>query len=191
MALTPQITLTANLESILGAAEVSGYLRITLCGYGPQIPAVPGTCMIADAGIPMFVGPQVGATPLSIALWGNDVITPANTFYEVSVLDANKNVIQSGMYTFTGSGTIDLSQAGQILPPYNLGFVLSTMKYLQCNSTPPVLPNNTFQAPGPVVAVAYNGLLLGSEFYTITGTQINLTFTTELGDRIDAFCIVH
>ena len=189
MPLTPQITLTANLESIVGGAAEGGYLRVTLCGYGPQPPAVPGTCMLADAGVPQLVGPQVGSTPISITLFGNDVITPSNTFYEVSVLDANQDVIQSAMYQFTGSGSFDLSSAQPILPPFNLGFVIATMKYLACNA-PPRLPGTIFTAPGPPLAVAYNGVFLGSEYYTIEGSQINLTFATELGDRIDAFCIV-
>ena len=189
MALTPQITLTANLESILDAAEVGGYLRVTLCGYGPQPPAVPGTCMLADAGVPQMVGPQLGSTPISIELFGNDVITPSNTFYEISVLDQNQDVIQSAMYQLSGSGTFDLSQLPPILPPFNLGFLVLTMRYMMCNA-PPRVPASVFTAPGPALAVAYNGVLLGSEYYTIEGSQINLTFTTELGDRIDAFCIV-
>lgn len=190
MSLSPQITLTANLESIAGGSAEAGYLRITLCGYGPQLPSVPGTCMLADAGVPQLVGPQNGSTPLSVQLFGNDVIMPGNTFYEVALLDADQNVIQTGMYSLTGSGSFDLSQVPQILPPFNLGFVITTLAYLACNATPR-LPNNTFTAPGPPVAVAYNGVLLGPEYYSISGTQINLTFTTELGDRIDAFCIAH
>lgn len=190
MPLTPQITLTANLESILAGAELGGYLRVTLCGYGPQIPAVPGTCMVADAGVPQYVGPQSGSTPISMQLWGNDVIQPANTFYEVAVLDANKDVIQCGMYQFTGSGTTDLSQAIQILPPFNLGFFIQTLRYARCTQVG--LGGSVYTAPGPVIAVAYNGVLMGSEFYSISGSQITLVgWSTELGDRIDAFCIAH
>lgn len=184
MPLTPQITLTANLESIANATELGGYLRITLCGYGPQLPAVPGTCMVADAGVPQIFGPQVGATPISVLLWGNDVITPSNTFYEVSILDPNKNVIQSGMYTFTGSGTTDLSNAVQNVPPY--GFPLGGLAYMACEAS----GGAVYTAPGPAVAVAYNGVLLDAQYYTISGPLITLTWTPELGDKINAFCIV-
>jgi hypothetical protein len=191
MATTPQIHLTANLESIIAGGETPGYLQVTLCGYGPVLPCVPGTGMLADAGVPQLIGPQVGSTPLEVDLYGNDVIQPLNqTFYAVAVLDRKKNVIQSGIYQFTGSGTQDLANAGQVLPPFNLGFVITTMRYMSCNA-PPRLPNTVFTAPGaPVLAVAYNGVFLGPDYYTIDGAQINLTFTTELGDRIDAFCIV-
>jgi hypothetical protein len=187
--LTPQIMLTASLESIVGAAAVGRYLRVALCGYGPQPPPVSGTCMLADAGVPQLVGPQENGTPISIELFGNDVIAPPNTFYEISVPDQNLDVIQSAMYQLTGSGTFDLSQLAPILPPFNLGFLILTMRYMNCNA-PPRVPASVFIAPGPALAVAYNGVPLGSEHYTIEGSQINLTFTTELGDRIDAFCIV-
>lgn len=181
---TPTITLTANLESIVNGTELGGYLRVTLCGYGPQLPAIPGTCMLADAGVPQIEGPQVGSTPISIELWGNDVIQPANTFYEVSILDQNKNVIQSGMYTFTGSGTTDLSQASQIVPPY--GFPIANLAYAACTGA---VPGTVYTAPGNAIAVTYNGILLRKSLYTISGPIITLLFTTEVGDRIDAFCI--
>lgn len=187
--LTPQITLTANLESIVDGAELGGYLRITLCGYGPQLPSIPGTCMLGDAGVPQLVGPQEGTTPLSVELWGNDVITPANTFYEIAMLDQNKDVIQCGMYQFTGSGTTDLSNAPQILPPFNLGFVITTMKYASC-----ALGGAVCTAPGPVIAVAYNGVFLDPAYYTINPSntsQFTLTWTPEPGDQFYAFCLTH
>lgn len=188
MPLTPAITLNANLDSILGGNE-GGYLRITLCGYGAQLPAVPGVGMIADAGIPQYIGPQVGSTALSTPLWGNDVIAPGNTFYEIAVLDANRDVIQTGIYQLGGSGPIDLTLADQILAPY--GFALGSLAYQSCVS----VTANTFTAPGPVVAVSYNGILLAYNdptrlSYTVSGRTIMLNFSTETGDRIDAFCLV-
>src|SRR6516164_6277086 len=108
MSLTAQITLSASMSSILGVGE-NGYLRITLCGFGQVMPSVPGTAMLADAGVPQTVGPGGSSSPLTQLLWGNDVISPANTFYEVAVLDQARNVIQCGNYQFNGSGTIDLS----------------------------------------------------------------------------------
>lgn len=191
MTTTPSITLTANLESILGGTALAGYLRITLCGFGPVIPTVPGVGVIADAGIPRLVGPQEGSTEISQLLWGNDVIVPSGTFYEVAVLDDSKNVIQCGMYEFTGSGTIDLSEATQIVPPY--GFLLSSLQYQPCAGP---TPGNTYTAPGTILAVSYNGLFMraGQSLpvfsYTVSsGNVITLNFTTQAGDRIDALCI--
>jgi hypothetical protein len=194
MPVTPQITLTANLQSILAGAEAAGYLRITLCAIGPILPCVPGTSMLADGTIPQIIGPQAGSTPLSILLYGNDVITPAGTFYEIAVLDANKNAIQAGNYQFSGTETIDLSNAIPMVGPY--GFPLNALAYLPC-----VLGanNHSFTAPGTVIAPAYNGVLLPEGqstptlSYTLdsTGTEITLNFDIDPSwERIDAFCAV-
>ena len=119
MNLTPQITLTVNLLDYsgnqIGSATQPAYVRVALCGYGQMIPRIPGTGMMGkvvswQTNI-LYVGAQI-----SILLWGNDVITPSNTYYDIAILDANKNVIQSGAYQFTGSGTLDLSQQSPFTP---------------------------------------------------------------------------
>jgi hypothetical protein len=96
MPITPGVTLTATTKNFMGNAALQGYLRITLCGFGPVLPSVPTVCMLANAGVPQFLGP---ASSFSQLLWGNDVIAPVNTFYEVAMLDTNKNVIQAGIYS--------------------------------------------------------------------------------------------
>lgn len=195
-ALTPQITLTANLESIIGGAFTGGFLRITLCGSGPIIPAVPGTCLLADATIPQITNAQVDAGhPITVKLFGNDVITPGPdvTFYEIAVLDSDENVIQSGNYRFDGVAAIDLSQAVQIVAPY--GFFLGFLKVAHCTGA---VPGNVYVAPGLVVGVFYNGALLGpAADYTLAPDRktINLTFMTEIQngvlDEISALCVVY
>jgi len=116
---TPGVTLVADLESILGGAQEPGYLRVTLIGFGPVIPVVPNSGVLADAGVPQLKGPQ-GNTAISILLYGNDVITPGGTLYEVAVLDSSQNVVQSGLYQFgqlSGPNTVDLTVATQIQQP--------------------------------------------------------------------------
>lgn len=190
MPTTPQITLTANLQTIAGGGLEGGYIRVTLCGYGSITPSVPGTGLLADAGVPQKIGPQtVAGTPLSVNLYGNDVIIPANTFYEVAVLDANENVIQADNYTFTGTGSFDLSTILPIVPPF--GFPPTNLKYLPCTGS-----GINWTAPGtPLISVAYNGVMmrpgLPSPFlsYTAAGTAITLNFTPDPLDKIDAFCV--
>ena len=124
-----------------------------------------------------------------MALFGNDVITPANTFYEVAILDANKDVVQAENYSLTGSGTFDLSSLAPITPPY--GFPPTSLKYLPCTGS-----GTAWTAPGShLVSVAYNGMFmrpgLPSPFnsYTATGNAITLTFTPDPLDKIDALCV--
>lgn len=117
------ITLTANLKSILGAASLNGYLEITLCGFGIIPPRVPAdSVMLGDSSIPQVNGP---ASTFSVKLYGNDQITPSGTFYSIAVLDQNKNVIQAGIYQLTGTNTFDLSQLNPIVPASAIGAGIS------------------------------------------------------------------
>jgi hypothetical protein len=192
MPTTPGVTLTANLQSILAGGALGGYLRVTLCGFGPVMPCVPGAGMLGDAAVPQMVGPQISSTPISQVLYGNDVIQPGSTFYEIAVLDQKKNVIQAGMYQFANAaGTVDLSTAGQIVPPY--GFNLGGLITAPCTGA---VPGNSYVSPGRIMGLFYNGILLPKDqsrptySYTATGTTATLNFLTQDGDRIDALCVV-
>jgi hypothetical protein len=184
----PAITLSASLKAQDGT-PIAGFLRITLCGFGPVVPHVSDG-MLADAGVPQVVGPQTAAGPLTQLIYGNDVITPNTTFYEVAILDENRNVVQSGNYLFTGAGTRNLYNSTQIVPPY--GFFAGALRYLACSGA---VPGTVYTAPGPPVAVTYNGILMAADeapplfSYTLSGNIITLNFTTQVGDRIDALCV--
>lgn len=193
----PGVNLTAKLENIEGTNE-PGYLRVTLCGFGPIVPCIRGTGILANAGIPKVVGPQVDlAHPITVPLWGNDAITPADTFYEIAVLDGSQNVIQAGLYQFlNAAGNVDLSNAAQIPGPY--GFQLGDLRYQPCTGA---VPGSVYVAPGPVVAVAYNGVLMPEGLalpilsFTVAVDKVTITlnFVTQAGppgDSIDAFCIL-
>ena len=197
MPLTPGITLTATLEDFTGALVSSpgnqGKLRIALCGYGPVIPVVAATAIIAKPG-PFDILSTAGV--ISIKLWGNDVITPAGTYYSIMVLDGDDNVVQCGMYQFSGTATIDLSSASPIVPtpPLPGG---TTLTYLPCVGA---VPGAVYTAPGQIVALFYNGVAMpyGQAMpilsYTAAGNVATLNFTTEAGDpndRIDALCFVN
>ena len=53
-AATPNITLTATLDDLTGAAAGStanpAKLRIMLCGFNPDLPRITGTTMLARVG---------------------------------------------------------------------------------------------------------------------------------------------
>lgn len=110
------ITLTANMETILGGAGLAGYIDIVLCGYGANPARVVGSGMLADAGIPKLKGP---ATSFSILLYGNDQIAPSNTFYAITIYDDKKQAIQTSNYILVGGpATVDLSTlTPSIIPP--------------------------------------------------------------------------
>lgn len=123
-AATPQITLTATLQDQTGKPIPKAQLIITLCGYGQVLPCIIGTTMLAKVG-PLEYTLTAGDTSAwttidgtsggpGIPLWGNDAIFPSNTFYSVAVADAKKNIVQCGIYQFTGSGEMDLSGVSQL-----------------------------------------------------------------------------
>jgi hypothetical protein len=187
MPLTPQITLTATLQDVSGAAAGTtaspAVVRIALCGFGLTLPCIVGTSNLAQVGPEDFLDDGTG---VSTKLWGNDVITPAGTYYAITLLDGDGNILQCGMYQFTGTQTIDLSTAPQIVVPPPLP-PPATLQYLPCSGA---VPGTVYVSPGVVIAVVYNGILqrLGTD-YTVSGVVITLTFTTAPGGNVYAFCI--
>jgi hypothetical protein len=184
MPLTPQITLTANLQDVSGVAagttESPAVLRIALCGFGLTLPCIVGTSNLAKVGPEDFYDPGTG---ISIKLWGNDVINPLGTYYAITLLDSDGNILQTGAYQFQGSLSIDLSSAPQIVPT-------NSIAYLACTGA---VPGSTYTAAGVVVMALYNGVGLRSGIdYTLSngGKQINLTFATQAGDAMSALCTV-
>lgn len=115
----PAITLTGTLQDIFGSADSGCFIVFTLCGYGSSLPRINGTSLLAKTA-PIPVACPAGT--FSVFLWGNDVITPSGTFYQVTLLDDQENVIQTAAYQFTGSGTLDLSTQAPYLPPSALPF---------------------------------------------------------------------
>jgi hypothetical protein len=193
MSLTPQITLTATLEDFTSAAAGStanpALLRISLCGFGAQIPCVAGTAVIARPG-PFDI--YSTGSPISQTIFGNDVITPAGTFYTIEVIDGDGNVVQCDAYIFNGTQTIDLSNATPILPGQP-----SNLPYLADEPCTGAVPGSVYTAPGPIVALFYNGMKLrpGASlpilgFSGVGTNSATLNFTTETGDWIDAICVV-
>jgi hypothetical protein len=120
MPLTPQITLTVNLLDYsgaqIGSAEKPAYVRIGLANFGGFLPCIPGTGVMGKVASWSQDIEYLG-TELTIALWGNDVITPGGTYYVISVLDPKRNVIQAAAYQFSGTATLDLSNLAPYLPP--------------------------------------------------------------------------
>lgn len=120
MSLTPQVTLNISLFDYsgiqIGSTTRPAYVRIMLCGFGGVLPRVAATGMVGQVASWPGDLPYVGV-PLAIILWGNDVITPAGTYYAISILDANRNVVQAANYQFTGNTSYDLSSLAPFSPP--------------------------------------------------------------------------
>lgn len=118
MPLTPQITLTFNLlddqNNQIGSAGNPAYILIVLCNYGPFLPKISGTGMIAKIVQKI---PYVGISQ-NIALFGNDVIAPPGTYYAITLLDDQGNVLQCGAYVFNGVVNADFSTLSPTFPTF-------------------------------------------------------------------------
>jgi hypothetical protein len=106
MPLTPQITITWNSETLGGGQDAVSQLLFELANYGTNEPCVPGTCILS----PITLTATAVAGAGSQVLWGNDVISPAGTYYKVTFLASNGSTIATLPYQFTGSGTFDISE---------------------------------------------------------------------------------
>jgi hypothetical protein len=187
MPLTPQITLTINLLDLqgnqIGAVGNPAFVEIALAGAGPILPTVAGTGNLAKVGPASQRLPYEG-TALTVTLWGNDVITPAGTYYVISIFDDQLNLLQSGAYVFTGhignqtsmppSGP-DLSTFAQAFPSASSS-VMGSEVTLQPTATPSF---NCGLVNGPV-----------EFFLTLTGNVTSSTLLANFAGQIVLFRIV-
>jgi hypothetical protein len=157
MPVTPQITITGNLMDLLGALIPDSFVVVQLCGYGSEIPRINGTAIIAQTA-PDPIDIVSGA--FNFKLWGNDVITPAGTFYTIQIQDANGNIVQTNAYQFTGVAAVDLST----VVPYN-----------PAPFVPPVPPANPPNSMDVIVAFAFNAIFNALNTLGIVLFEITLT----------------
>jgi hypothetical protein len=176
--LTPTIALTVSLYDLqgddIGSVGSPAYVEATLCGFGATLPRIPGTAMIAKVG-PLSQRIPYEGSEITLNLFGNDVITPAGTYYVISILDDEFNVVQSGAYVFTGSISGDLSNQTQIFPS-------ATSPVMGSEVTVPFSATPTFDCTlvrGPV------------EFYLpLTGNVTSSTLIANFAGQIVMFRIV-
>src|SRR5258708_4994948 len=104
----PALTITATLQDTQGN-PIQGSAVFTLCNFNPDVPRVAGTSILDTVQITANAN---GSGFLSALLYGNDVITPGLTFYQVDLYsgqNATGSKIQTSSYRINGSGTFDLS----------------------------------------------------------------------------------
>jgi len=138
MPLTPLIALTINLLDLqgnqIGSVGNPALVEIALANYGPTLPRIAGTGNLGKIG-PTAQKLLYEGVPIVVDLWGNDVITPAGTYYVITIFDDQLNLLQSGAYVFDGTINADLSTLPQSFPSA-ASTVMGAEVTLQPSATP-------------------------------------------------------
>jgi len=171
------ITFTATLKNILSANAVGARIKVTLAGYDNTLPEIPGYYLLGEVSEDI----QANADGLvNASLWGNDVITPLNTFYLIQVYDGQGNCIAAGEYRLKGGGTQDLST----LAPLQSG---QALLFGAVPNGPQ--PGQAFMLPLPARAAGngmlfYNGALQLLGNFTVAGEGLHTEFATAAADTL-------
>lgn len=192
----PLITLTALFNDLAGAVEGStsnpSTLVLKLAGFGPSFPVISGTSMLARIDQAFQSNNGAFSTPL----WANDQISPANTYYCVTVIDGKGRVLLSGIYIFDAHGsatTIDLSSATQIVNPVlTPPAAAEELDSFTLTAGQTVLPLSFMPAASTQIQLFYMGVLqrkgaTGTGYWTISGQTITLNFNGSAGDFVDVY----
>lgn len=171
-------TITGNLTGVIEATPEEGSVVIALCGYGSQIPRVQGTSLFARATSLQIDADEDGNFEAEVA--GNDEIAPEGTYYTVTVLDSNGDVVQCNAYLFLGDTDYDLDATdpfdpGQPMPPLPPLIFNQLLIVSPPFSPTPNFPGDQyltwgFQLTGDVTSSTLSGIVQGN-LYTFIITQ--------------------
>ena len=115
----PTVLVTATLNDPSGAALTgNAFVRFKLRGFAGFVPRVSGTSILCETQID---SPSV-AGAISQALWGNNAITPANTWYTVEFWNGGR-ITSSGNYVINGATALNTA-AQSNAPSVPSGFLL-------------------------------------------------------------------
>jgi hypothetical protein len=150
----PAITGIFN-EIIDGELEI-GSVDVALCGYGSQVPRVPGSSMLARVtqNVPVDASGEV-----SFEVEGNDVIAPAGTYYTITVKNSNGDIVQVNAYLFLAGTDYDLDDAQPFDPA----------------QPPPILP--------PLI-IPQLGIYPWASTIDFNGSKFTAWWTTLAGDTV-------
>ena len=152
-------TVTGKLESSVNGALVEGQVTVMLCGYGSRVPRVNGVALVARIEDKTI---QVAADgTFTFTCFFNDQVSPAGTYYAVTVKDENGDIAQVNAYRFTSdTSNYDLN----LIDPYDP------------NLPPPPLPP-------PITNLL---LILAAAANMVFDGSLSTAFKTTLGGNVTA-----
>lgn len=167
-------TVTGKLQDVLTVVE-EGSVEIALCGWGGRVPR--------DNGVALCGRPTSNSIPVqsngtfTATVAGNDQISPAGTYYTVTVKNSNGDVVQVNAYQFNGSGTYDLN----LTDPYDP------------NQPPPPLPpliTNLLEIIGATGNMVFDGTIYTAFKTTLPGDVTAPVFQNMMPGNLYTFIII-
>ena len=131
---SPGVTLGGTIRDIAGN-PVAGTVQIVLSNLGGWSPTIAGDSELAPLQVTATAN---GSGVWTVTLWGNYQISPANTFYTVTIYPAGSNAGSwTSQFAFPSGGSFNLSNLTPVNAP-----ILPPSQFLQ----PPVTlaANNTW-----------------------------------------------
>ncbi len=125
-AVNPDVQVTGSFNTVTSPtqnpATEDGTAQWALCGYGSQIPRIPGQALVARLTDPIPVTTSNGT--FAVWLYNNELIAPSGTYYTLTLKNSNGDIAQINAYRFTAPGNFEIDG----LIPYDP------------NQPPPALP---------------------------------------------------
>lgn len=138
MAVAPDVYVFGKFNNVVSVVATTpqldqGTAEWALCGYGSQIPRIPGQALVSllTQPIPANTSEQDAGT-FSAYLYNNLLIAPSGTYYTLTVRNANGDIAQVNAYRFTAPGSFEIdglvpydpNQPPPGLPPLILNLLL-------------------------------------------------------------------
>lgn len=142
------ITITGTLSAAANDAQVEGSVDVMLCGYGSQVPRVNGESLVGRLTTTNILADEDGAFEIQVA--GNDQISPAGTYYTITIRDENGDIAQVNAYRFISTNpTYDLNLIDPYdpnQPPPPLPPLITNLLLVVPWSATPEFPGDTYTA---------------------------------------------
>ena len=105
--MTPNVQIDGSAYDVIAGAVEAALLQVQLCGYGSQCPHIFNEFVYGNLMSQNVVADSNGG--YHFALYSNDLIVPAGTYYTFTFMNANGDIQQVNAYRFIGAGQHDTS----------------------------------------------------------------------------------
>jgi len=179
-------TVTGNVKTLIGASAGVGTIYFSLNYNGPAY--ISGTGVLVPTKV---TGAIASDGSFSVALQGNDTISPSGTLYIMTVILASGGTWEA-LYSITGV-SFNINTA---VPTGAPSVPVFTNALFPTNTSSPLTPSGTINGsnkvftlpttPGTILFIFRNGVLQqgGGNDFTLTGSTVTFVSAPSTGDII-------